>query len=445
MPRRPRSIELSNTRRLGSDSRTPTGHELEPSTARALRGGLLDGRYELLEMISEGGMGQIYRARHHDLGRMCAVKLLRRDIRTDTAVREHFFREARLASSLVHPGLVGVLDFGFDKRAGFYLVMNLLEGPTLRERMKDGLPIRAAIDIVEQTAEAVRYLHELGIVHCDLKPENIILVKSEEQPSGARRHNTVKVLDFGLSWSAQYIGDAQLAGTPPYLAPERLAGSGPASTNDIYALGAILYELVAGSPPYAGSINEMIGEQLRGVMPPPPSLACKERIDDFADQMILKALAREPERRHSNIEAFLFEIRTLMRMTGMRRRRGRRDASQRISLDPAREKAGRPTPLETPIPLAVFEPGGRLRAANPAFLLAAGEAQEAALETWTSFALVAQTPALAAAFHEAGARGKPARILVPGRRGGEMMAMIAPMMDRLKVESIHITLIPLDA
>jgi serine/threonine-protein kinase len=448
--RRPRSGEINSTLSLdrATSAGRATNNEFELSTDRAHRGSLVDGRYELLEQLSEGGTGQIFRARHHDLGRTCAVKLLRRDIRTDARVREHFFREARLASSLVHPNLVGVLDFGFDKRAGFYLVMNLLEGPTLRQRMQEALSIRAAMDVIEQIAEAVRYLHELGITHCDLKPENIILVSGEPHTGAARRQNVVKVLDFGLSWSAQYIDDPMLAGTPPYLAPERLAGSDPAPSNDIYALGAMLYELVAGITPYTGSINEMIAEQMRGILPPPPSLSCKERIDDFADQMILKALARDPARRHPGIEAFLFEIRTLMRMMGMHRRRGQRDASQRNPLPGRTGKRPQANPkvvLDSPIPLAVFEASGKLRVANGPFLDAAGERQGRAVGTWSALGVVRRTPALAAAFRTVTTEGKPGQVVLGRKDNGQMVAMLAPVMDGARVESVHVTLIPLDA
>ncbi len=227
-------------------------------TGRHKRAGLVDGRYELEAMISKGGMGRVFRARHRDLGRKVALKLVLEGMQDDNELREIFFREARLASSLSHPNIINVTDFGLDDDLGYFLVMDLLEGETLRERMRGNPPkLRFAFDALEQVTGAVRYIHGRDIVHCDLKPENIFLTHIEGEP---RRTNVVKLLDFGLSWRRETMPDPKLGGTPPYLAPERLRGHPPSALCDVYSLGMMLYELIAGELPFRARSQQMIDQ-----------------------------------------------------------------------------------------------------------------------------------------------------------------------------------------
>ena len=141
-------------------------------------GQLLDGRYRLEQRLKKGGMGEVWSARHLELDRIFAVKLLPIGPHVNEASREHFFREARLSSSLTHPNIVSVTDFGIDDARGYFLVMELLEGASLRDRLDEHpLPTRIACDVLDQIASAVRYAHGRGVVHCDLKPDNIFLVR----------------------------------------------------------------------------------------------------------------------------------------------------------------------------------------------------------------------------------------------------------------------------
>jgi len=272
----------------------------------------LEGRYELHELISQGGMGTVYRARHRQLDRPVAIKFMRADLRGDPEMRRRFTTEAKVASSLEHPHIVSVNDFGVDAERGYFLVMELLNGQTLRSRMIDQ-PLRARIacDVIEQVAWALRYIHSRDIVHCDLKPENIFLTQSEEE---TRRRNHVKLIDFGLAFrpSGQ---PAKVSGTPPYLAPERLRGAPPSPQADLYSLGVLFFELLTGRTPYAGTNSETMDP------PPPPSTLTSEPLEARTDEIVLRALARRPEDRPPSIESFLFELRTLMSMMGMRVRR----------------------------------------------------------------------------------------------------------------------------
>ena len=238
--------------------------------------------------------------------------------RADAELRERFMHEARVASSFGHPNIVDVTDFGIDDERGYFIVMEHLEGQTLRERMNEQ-PMRArvACDIVEQCAWALRHIHSRGVIHCDLKPENIFLAHFGEE---SRRRNHVKLIDFGLAFHPMEP-NYTLAGTPPYLAPERLRGSPPSPVADLYALGALFYEVLTGRPPYEGQMIEMFDQQLSGAAPPAPSELMHERLEARTDEVIMRAIAFDPRERPQTAEAFLFELRTLMSMMGMRVRR----------------------------------------------------------------------------------------------------------------------------
>jgi serine/threonine-protein kinase len=278
----------------------------------------LEGRYELEELLSEGGMGSVWRARHQTLDRRVAVKFMSAALRDNPEMRARFTSEARVASGLVHPNIVSVTDFGIDSERGYFLVMELLQGQTLRQRMDEQLPrARVACDVVEQIAWALRYIHAGGIIHCDLKPENVFLACLEQE---SRRKNHVKLIDFGLALRSTG-GPASVAGTPPYVAPERLHQAPPSARSDIYSLGALFYEMLTGRVPYAGSLFEIVEQHNQGKVPPAPSTLTDEPIEPRADELIMRALSLNPEARQPHAEAFLFELRTLMSMMGMRVRR----------------------------------------------------------------------------------------------------------------------------
>ena len=278
----------------------------------------LEGRYELLELLSSGGMGSVHRARHRQLDRTVAIKFMSTSARADPELRERFMHEARIASSFVHPNIVGVTDFGVDEERGYFIVMEHLVGHTLRDRMNEQ-PMRArvACDIVEQCAWALRHIHSRGVLHCDLKPENVFLAEFGEE---SRRRNHVKLIDFGLAFHPTEPSYS-LAGTPPYLAPERLRGAPPSPTADLYALGSLFYEILTGRPAYEGEILEMVDKQLSGSSPPAPSELMNERLEARTDDVVMRAIAFDPAQRPQTAEAFLFELRTLMSMMGMRVRR----------------------------------------------------------------------------------------------------------------------------
>jgi serine/threonine-protein kinase len=306
-------------------------------TSRMLRAWLVGGRYELYGEISAGGMGRVFRAVHRDLGRPFALKLLLETQKQKHDSRERFFVEARLASSLCHPNIVSVTDYGLDEQHGCYLVMEMLEGQTVRARMLDDrLSPRLAFDVVDQLTGAVRYMHQRGIVHSDIKPENVFLARQEGEP---RRRNIVKLLDFGLSFRSGAALEQKLGGTPPYIAPERLQGAPPSPQCDVYSLGAMLYEMLTGRMVYDGTVPQIVDRSIAGPLPPPPSRVV-HGLDSGIDDLVMKALERDPKKRHHTAEAFHFELRTVMSMSGLKVRRVDRSEASRMGMPDLRAAIG---------------------------------------------------------------------------------------------------------
>ena len=436
-------------------------------TGRHRRAGLVDGRYELEEMISKGGMGRVFRARHRDLGRKVALKLVLDGFQDDQELRELFFKEARLASSLAHPNIINVTDFGLDDELGYFVVMDLLEGETLRERMRQKRPtLRFIFDVIDQVAGAVRYIHARDIIHCDLKPENLFLSKIEGEP---RRSNEIKLLDFGLSWRRETMPDPKLGGTPPYLAPERLRGAPPSPLCDVYSLGMVLYELIAGQLPYSGSVAQLIEQQLSGPIPPPPSTLAVEPLDERVDELVMRAVARNPAHRHASAEAFQFELRAVINMMGLKpgRRSGSSAQVPAMSSSPAAPRvearpsvqAPMPTPAtltsaeqmrlvhivsESPVPLGLFDLDGRVKLANRSFVETL-EGIDIPIGTFKELAIASRHPELQEMFQRALEGHPPAsRAVRAGAEGDERSTMlwVAPFFEDGIVAGVHMTVAP---
>jgi eukaryotic-like serine/threonine-protein kinase len=205
----------------------------------------LANRYLLIEQLGTGGMAVVWRGFDDLLGRPVAVKVLNADIAADPSFRATIYREARSAARLSHPNITHVYDYGEanlpDGETVSYVVMELLEGKTLDDRLADGpLPWPEAVRVAAQVANALAAAHRRGIVHRDIAPANVMLTAT-----GA------KVLDFGIAALAGGRGDVdgEMLGTPAYVAPERLEDAPAAPAADVYALGATLYEALAGQPP----------------------------------------------------------------------------------------------------------------------------------------------------------------------------------------------------
>jgi hypothetical protein len=217
---------------------------------------LVAGRYRIGGRIGDGGMGIVYRAVQLPLGREVALKVLRPRFVEDPRARARFEREARVASALEHPAAVEIYDFG-DDGASVYLAMELLTGRSLRAC--EPLGLERVLDVVWQVADILDAAHRTGLVHRDLKPENIFL-----EPDGDR----VRIVDFGLAFiaSSETAGrmtvEGVVTGTPAYLSPEQARGTEVGPPTDVYALGCVLYELLAGSPPFRGTEMEVLTKHM---------------------------------------------------------------------------------------------------------------------------------------------------------------------------------------
>ncbi len=330
---------------------------------------VIAGRYRIVERIGVGGMARIFKVIHVDLGKAFALKIIHNALSEDPKMREMFFREARVASSLEHPNIVLITDFGEDDEYGAFIVMEYLQGYTLHSRLKkDGrLRVNLACEVVLQMAEALHFIHSREIVHCDIKSENIFLC---EPPPEQRRRIIVKLLDFGLSRTKQaggHISLSEVGGTPEYMAPEKIRRKPPSPSMDIYSLGILFYEMVTGALPFSGDMEEVLMAHLNK-MPPPPSTKIETPLDERVDEIIMKALEKDPNDRQKDMGALVFELRTLMDMLGIGRRRRGGGSAGRMQKKNQHARNCQTVFDTVPVPLFSLDKEGRILLANQAFL-----------------------------------------------------------------------------
>ena len=278
-----------------------------------LVGHTLDGKYHLEERLGMGGMGTVYRARHLLIDRPVAVKVLNRLFVEDEAARTRFRREARAAGRLQHPNAVTVTDFGESQDGYVYLVMELLEGRTLREVLAKEAPLDVArsVALMLQVSAAVAAAHEAGIIHRDLKPANIFIVQRAEVPA------VVKVLDFGIAKLAAELLEEEdalaltqvgaMIGTPRYMSPEQCDGVDLTPAADVYSLGCILYEMLTGTVPFNGSTPLAIAMKHTSEVPRSPREFVSS-IPPALEQVVLHTLEKRPEERPANAAKFREEL-----------------------------------------------------------------------------------------------------------------------------------------
>jgi serine/threonine protein kinase len=253
---------------------------------------VLDGRYKIIGHIGSGGMANVFRARDLNLQRDVAIKILRDDLIEDPSFQARFLQEARAAANLIHPNIVTIYDFGHDKQR-YYIVMEYVDGKDLKSVLREEEPIQIsrALDLMIQICEGVGYAHRAGLVHCDLKPQNILI-----SPDGR-----AKITDFGISLALATINPEERTdvvwGSPKYFAPEQAAGTAPSPSSDVYALGIILYEMVTGKLPFeAGSAEQLA--RLHQTMPPPLPRSINPEISHTLESILLKVLSKEPGARY---------------------------------------------------------------------------------------------------------------------------------------------------
>jgi serine/threonine protein kinase len=249
------------------------------------------GRYVLEGPLGEGGMGRVHRVRHRHLGRAFALKVIAPSFRDAHDARARFIEEARLASEMRHPNIVEVVDFGDDPALGAFMVMELIEGAPLLDPAAPPPTLARVCEYLRQIADALDHIHRHGVLHGDLKPDNILV--STEAAQG-RKRAAVKLLDFGLARRIEHAGDEPLAGSPSYIAPERITGGPPSVAADVYALGVLAYELITGAPPFVGELLDVLQRHVHE--PPAPLVTSRggEPVDEALAALVARALAKAP-------------------------------------------------------------------------------------------------------------------------------------------------------
>lgn len=263
------------------------------------------GAYQILDIIGHGGMGSVYRALHPVLGRQAAIKFLRADRAGSPAMDECFLREARAIARLRHPHIIQLYDFGL-RDEGYYMVLELVEGESLHQRLHrlhgagQRIPVEHARRIVSQVADGLTHVHRQGIVHRDIKPANILLNVDGD----------AILTDFGIARllveeESTHSGD--VIGTPAYVAPEQARGLPADHRADLYALAVVLYEMLAGRPPFtADNAAELLAKHIQDA--PLPLRSVVPDLPPSVEQVVLRALSKSPEDRQQSVAAFQAEL-----------------------------------------------------------------------------------------------------------------------------------------
>lgn len=289
------------------------------------------GSWKLTEWLAEGGMGQVYVAKHELMGREAVVKLLHSKLLNDADVVRRFLNEARASAAIRHPGIVEIFDLGSDGDR-VYIVMERLYGETLAERIaRAPLIVGLVVTMVKQLVGALAAAHKHKIIHRDLKPENLFVVDDPDIPGGKR----IKILDFGVAKLAPEQGGSGMTaqgmvfGTPAYMAPEQCQNSAQVDhRSDLYAVGCIMYEMLCSEPPFGHGGLELFAAHLRDI-PARPSERGVEIPDDVED-IVLRLLAKEPADRFQSCDELLAALDNA-KLTARRRARGKRRRSEKLA------------------------------------------------------------------------------------------------------------------
>jgi serine/threonine protein kinase len=291
-------------------------------------GELIAGRYELEKLVGSGGMSNVFRAHDSLLERTVALKILHEQYTRDEDYVERFRREARAVAQLAHPNIVTVIDRG-EQDGRQYIVFEFIEGENLKEIVAHGpVPVRDAIGLTLQVARALSFAHERGLVHRDVKPQNVLLNEDGQ----------AKVTDFGIARSLDVHGVTQtgtVLGTSDYIAPEQARGQKVNPKTDIYSLGAVLYELLTGDVPFAG--DNFVAVAMRHVNEPAPSVLehrpdCPLRLD----LAVQRAMAKDPADRFESMDDFVIELEACLAEVD-----GRGDEGATMIVPPARPRRRR--------------------------------------------------------------------------------------------------------
>ncbi len=318
------------------------------------------GSFLLTDKIGAGGMGAVYLAQHKLIGRKAAVKVLLPELSTDPDITARFFNEAKAATAIQHPSIVGIFDFGHHESGCAFIVMEYLDGESLAARLKKQgrLPLDHAFSITRQVAGALGAAHSKGIVHRDLKPDNVMLVPDPEvRPFGER----AKVLDFGIAKLISAGGGmgnktrtGSVIGTPAYMSPEQCKGTGGIDQRaDIYSLGCMLYEFLTGRTPFVSDgFGELIAAHIYSEPAPPSRI--EPSIPPPLDALIMKMLAKNADDRPQSMEAVqgaideIMGVETWGRSTSVMTPLPRHDSAANKTVAAGLQRAPTPKPQSFP-------------------------------------------------------------------------------------------------
>jgi serine/threonine-protein kinase len=311
--------------RRRASSATPVGHDTGGRPSGATRPGedprvgtTLGGRYYIERLCGEGAMGRVYEARHVDIGRRLAVKVLHSSFRHSAEVVERFRREARAASKIGHPNIVDVTDSGMTSDGAFFFVMEFLDGVDLEQliQREGALPVERALTLAGQLCRALQAAHASEIIHRDLKPANVMLVNRKDED------DFVKVLDFGISRNMDLESSGDdipgtakrgltrpdvAVGTPVYMSPEQAAGMRADALTDVYAVGGLLYEMLTATPPCTGD-DVLTVLNKKATEDPAPIGKLRPDLPREVQELVMRALSRRPKDRQPSMAALKDDV-----------------------------------------------------------------------------------------------------------------------------------------
>ncbi|MBA3865699.1 MAG: PASTA domain-containing protein [Solirubrobacterales bacterium] len=270
-------------------------------------GSVVDGRYRVLQRLGSGGMADVWLAEDTHLQRRVALKVLHRRYAQDREFVERFRREAESAAGLQHPNIVSVYDRG-EFEGTYYIAMQYIEGPTLKQLIEGGISIEQAVALIRQVLEAARFAHRNGIVHRDLKPQNVI-VDGEGK---------AMVTDFGIARAgvSEITQTGSVMGTPHYLSPEQAQGFEVTSVSDLYSIGVLLYEVLTGRVPFEAESAVAVAMKQVSQTPQRPS-SINPRVSPALDAVAMRALEKDPGQRFQSADAFIAALDAAMREPGV--------------------------------------------------------------------------------------------------------------------------------
>ncbi len=286
--------------------------EVKKKAGDPMIGRVLGGRYEIISLLGQGGMGAVYKARQPAVKRMIALKILLKEFADNDTVVKRFHQEALAASRLTHPNTIKVFDFGQTDDGVLFMAMELLRGESLAHAISRSgpMPPKRVVHIMRQCCKSLAEAHKAGIIHRDLKPDNIFLVDIEGERDFA------KVLDFGVAKLKEFEGKegtltqaGMIFGTPKYMSPEQARSGNLDSRSDVYALGIIIYEMLMGKPPFSADnplsiLISHVNEQPRRFAQFNPQL----QVPTALEAVVFKALNKDREQRHATVEHMLAEL-----------------------------------------------------------------------------------------------------------------------------------------